>query len=295
MGHNLKRSKMITIKTLNGISIKQIHSAFVKAFADYVEPFDLTCKQLKYMIERRGCELNLSFGAFNGDDLVGFTLNGIGDWNGLLTAYDTGTGIIKEFRKQGIATNMFNESLPVLKKNKITQYLLEVIKTNSGAFDLYKKAGFTVTREFDYYISTKDKIEINQNKLSEDFQIKELENPDWDELKTFWDFEPSWQNSIDSIKRKIDYFKLLGIFIKETLAGYGIIEKHTGDIPQLAVAQQYRRRECATTLFKHLLEYDEAETYKIINSDAVYEPFKKFTKSINLSPGLGQYEMIMKI
>jgi len=83
---------MITIKTLTGISIEQIHEAFTKAFADYVEPFDLTYEQLKYMIERRGYNPDISLGAFNENELVAFTLNGIGEWNGELTAYDTGTG-----------------------------------------------------------------------------------------------------------------------------------------------------------------------------------------------------------
>lgn len=286
---------MITIKTLSAISIEQVHEAFAKAFSDYVEPIDLTCDELQYSIERRGYNPDLSFGAFNENELVGLTLNCIRQWNGELTAYDAGTGIIKEFRKQGIATRIFKESLPVLKENKITQYLPEVIKTNTGAFDLYKKAGFTVTREFDYFISTKDKIELDLEKLNENFQIKELKNPDWEELKTFWEFEPSWQNSIDSVKRKIEYFKILGIYIKENLAGYGIIERHTGDFPQFAIAPQYRRKCCATFLFKYLLEYDEAETFKFVNTDAAFEPFKKFAESINLSPGIGQYEIIMKL
>jgi len=286
---------MITIKTLTGISIEQIHKAFSKAFADYVEPMELTVKELQHGIERRGYNPDLSFGAFNGNELVGFTLNGIGEWNGELTVYDAGTGIIKDFRKQGIATRIFNESLPVLRENKITQYLLEVIITNTGAYDLYKKAGFTVTREFDYFISEKDKIKIDPNKLNNNFHIKEIENPDWDRFKTFWEFDPSWQNSIDSVKRKFDFFKVLGIFENENLAGYGIIEKHTGDIPQFAIAPQYRRKGCATMLFKHLLEYDEADTFKFVNTDAAHQSFKNFAASINLPAGLGQYEMIMKL
>ena len=44
---------MISIKKLNTISIETIYEVFVKAFADYVEPFNLTFQQLKYMSERR--------------------------------------------------------------------------------------------------------------------------------------------------------------------------------------------------------------------------------------------------
>jgi len=286
---------MVSIKQLSDISIEVIYEAFVNAFADYVEPFNLTFQQLKYMIERRGCSLSLSFGAFHGDELVGFTLNGIGDWNGDLTAYDTGTGIIKEFRKKGIATKMFNESLPVLREHNISQYLLEVIRTNTSAFDLYKKAGFKVSREFDYYSSTKDKLQIKANMLKKEFSIKEIVNPNWDLLKTFWDFVPSWQNSIDSINRKSDYFNIMGIFENDIIVGYGIVEKTTGDIPQLGIANKYRRKGLATALVRHLIEFSEGDEIKIINIDATYEPFKKFAESINLPPGFGQYEMKLEL
>lgn len=286
---------MISIKQLNAIRVETVYDTFAKAFSDYVEPFNLTFQQFKYMIERRGCNLNLSFGAFDDDELVGFTLNGIGVWNGQLTAYDTGTGIIKEFRKQGIASKMFNESLPVLRNNHITRYLLEVIHTNKPAFDLYKKSGFEVTREFDYYISSKDKIEIQESKLNKEFHIKEIDNPNWAQFKTFWDFEPSWQNSIDSINRKLDHFKILGIFDKNHIAGYGIIEKDTGDIPQLGIDKKYRRKGLASTLLHHLLQHSKSGEFKFINTCASYDPFKKFAYSINLPPGIGQYEMLLEL
>lgn len=286
---------MVHIKQLSDISFEVIYEAFVNAFADYVEPFNLTFQQLKYMIERRGCNLNLSFGAFSGDELVGFTLNGIGDWNGNLTAYDTGTGIIKEFRKKGIATKILNESLPVLREHNISQYLLEVIRSNTSAFELYKKAGFKVSREFDYYSSTKDKLQIKANILNKKFSIKEIVNPNWDLLKTFWDFAPSWQNSIDSINRKRDYFYIMGIFEKNTIVGYGIIEKTTGDIPQLGIANKSRKKGLATALVRHLIEVSEGDEIKIINTDATYGPFKKFAESINLPPGFGQYEMKLEL
>ena len=62
---------MITIKSLTGISIEQIHKTFTKAFSDYVEPLELTVHQLQYMTERRGYNPDLSFGAFDKNELVG--------------------------------------------------------------------------------------------------------------------------------------------------------------------------------------------------------------------------------
>ncbi|MFC2134695.1 GNAT family N-acetyltransferase [Bacteroidota bacterium] len=286
---------MISIKALNGISIETIHDAFTKAFSDYVEPIDLTLKQLQHMIERRGYTPELSFGAFSEEKLVGFTLNGTGEWEGELTAYDTGTGIVKEFRKQGIASRMFKESLPVLREYSIKQYLLEVIVTNTSAYELYKKAGFKVTRNFDYFVSTKDKISIEKDKLRDDLELKIIKTPDWKLFKSFWDFTPSWQNSIDAIKRKFEYFAIIGLFENEKLLGYGIIERHSGDIAQIAVDKSHRKEKIGTTLLHHLFRYAEIQRVKIVNSVADNESIRKFATRLGFPAGLGQYEMLLKL
>ena len=286
---------MIKIKQLNGTSFDVIHQAFKDAFSDYVEPFDLTNEELLYMFERRGYDLELSFGAFDNDKLVGITINGIGDWNGKFTAYDTGTGVVKAYRKQGIATKMFMESLPVLKKAGIEQYLLEVIKSNVGAFELYKKAGFSVVREFGYFKSNKHDLLYKKIIPQRDYTFRLLEKPDWEILSKFWDFQPSWQNSVDSLKRKIDFLKILGVFKNSELIGYGIIEKHTGDIPQFAISDKHRRQGIGTALFRVLINYSEIGSIKIINSDANYPAFDNFIENIGIAAGDGQYEMIMEI
>jgi ribosomal protein S18 acetylase RimI-like enzyme len=284
----------ISIETLGDISAQTIHDAFKQAFADYVEPFSLSIQQLMYMLERRGCDLDISFGAFSNDKLAGFVLNGIGNWESKRTAYDTGTGVVKEFRKKRIATRIFNDSLPVLQSNGISQYLLEVIRTNTSAFELYRKAGFGVTREFEYFISHKTDIHFPETSPDTAYTIKKIEEPNWDKLKSFWDYNPSWQNSIDSITRKLPYFTILGAFDKEELLGYGIIENHTGDIPQLAVGKEHRLRGLGTTLLENLVKISESDEIKIINTLAGYKPFNEFARSINLNPGHGQYEMLLE-
>ena len=51
---NTWRTKMIEIKTLEKIPFNKIYVAINDAFSDYVEPFDLTIEELRYMFERRG-------------------------------------------------------------------------------------------------------------------------------------------------------------------------------------------------------------------------------------------------
>lgn len=286
---------MIQIKTLENTPFEEIHKAAINAFSDYVEEFDVTLEELKYMVERRACDFSLSFGAFDDEKLVGFTLNGVGEWNGERTAYDTGTGIIREYRKQGIATRLFNESLPVLRKNNISQYLLEVIKTNTGAVDLYKKAGFKVTREFDYFTIDKEKLEIKEEEIKTKLNIKKVEKPNWEMYKTFWEFEPSWQNSIDSINRKFEYFDIVEAQLENELVGYGIIERHTGDIPLFAISPNHRRKKIGEVLFNKLIGHTDSNEIRITNSAADYNQFRSFVESLGLPAGFGQYEMILKL
>ena len=286
---------MIEIKTLADTPFNLIHRTFSDAFSDYSVPFNLTEEELKYMFERRGYDLSLSFGAFHDQKLVGITINGIGDWKGKLTAYDSGTGVIKEYRKQGIAKQMFRESLPVITKYGVKQYLLEVIKSNKKAFELYKKSGFKVVRELDYYQINKYDMVYKKTFNHSEFNFRIIGEPEWETLKSFWDFQPSWQNSIDSIKRKVNHLKILGAYKNSNLIGYGIIEPHTGDIPQIAISKNFRRRGVASSLFRVLINYSMVGSLKIINSDSSYKPFKNFMENMDIHPGDGQYEMVMEL
>ncbi|WP_300464939.1 GNAT family N-acetyltransferase [Desulfobacula sp.] len=283
------------IKPLTNTPIEQIHEAFLAAFSDYEEPVMFSVQQLKHMIERRGYEPDISYGAFENENLVGFTLNGLGEWNGRLTAYDTGTGIQKEYRSKGIATQIFEASLPVLKEKQIDQYLLEVIQINTSAVDLYKKLGFKISRTFDYYVASKKDFPEFKSKPGPGLTIKEIQTPDWQFLKTFWDMIPSWQNSIYAVERKKDCFKIFTICDGNTIVGYGIIEPATGDIPHLAISKSCRRNGYGTALLFHLIDQLDQDPFKLINIDSTLDTFKAFTKNLNLPPGHGQFEMMLTL
>lgn len=281
---------MTEVKTLRNTSLTDIYNAFIEAFFDYDEPVNLTYDGFKFMVERRGLNLDFSFGAFENNKLVGFTLNGIGKWNGNLTAYDTGTGVIKEFRNQGVALNLFTKSVPFLLENNINYYLLEVLKTNTKAFDLYKKAGFNVTREFDYYYQPVK--EINIESFNQTIQIIETNKPQWQLYQSFWDFKPSWQNSIDSIERKFEHFTFIEALLNNQTVGYAIIDKFTGDIPQFAVNSQFRNMGVASTLFYKLAKITNSVDLRIINTETGNNGIKELMKKLGIKAGSGQYEML---
>lgn len=185
-------------------------------------------------------------------------------------------------------------AVTLLKQKGFSQYLLEVIRINIPALQLYKKIDFEITREFDYYLAPTNDIRIDPSKLGlGNNRIVELEGVDWDLLRSFWDFNPSWQNSIESLTRKLPHFSFISLQGDDgTLLAYAILEKETGDVPQFAVAKGARRRGCGTVLLSHLASLAPGPVLRFINLEADYIPFKLFMEKCNIKPGHGQYEMM---
>lgn len=284
---------MIIIKTLKEISFKALYEVFKEAFKDY--EMQLTHNQLEAMLTRRGFVEELSFGAFDGGKLVSFTLNGIGKFQGINTAYDTGTATIEEYRGQGLASRIFNYSLPHLKEAGIHQYLLEVLQNNSQAISVYKKLDFVIVREFNYFSQLKNSIEIDHSKINIECSVDNIDLSYEKEMMAMWDFYPSWQNTFDSVSRQINDFKIIGATSKNDLVGYAILEENSGDITQLAVSKEHRRKGIGTLLFKELHDLNRYNSMKAINTEIDCESVSQFFTSVNLELKGTQFEMIRKL
>ncbi len=285
--------KMIEIRSLEDTSFEGLFEGFNLAFADY--EMQLNKNELQTMLFRRGFVPELSFGAFIEDSLVAFTFNGIGSFEGVKTAYDTGTGTIKEFRGKGLATRIFNYSIPFLKDAGVSQYLLEVLQHNTKAVSVYRKLGFEVSREFYYSVQKNENIRLNAKKMDPDIIIEETDFTLKDSMRRFWEFNPSWQNSFESISRKPNDFKILGAFRNSQLLGYCIFEPTSGDITQIAIDAKYRRIGLGTSLIKSALKYNMHHSLKAINTEINCDSMSEFLNSISMFPSGKQYEMIKEL
>jgi ribosomal protein S18 acetylase RimI-like enzyme len=197
---------METIQSLENLTIAEIYTAFGEAFKDY--DIQISQSELEIMISRRGFVPELSFGAFVDNRLVSFTLNGIGLFNGMKTAYDTGTGTIEAFRGKGLASRIFQYSVPELKKAGVQQYLLEVLQHNTNAVSVYRKQGFQVIREFNYFVEEAKNVRLDKFELSPNYQIRPIDLSLKEQMMACWDFSPSWQNSFEAIERRPTDFSL---------------------------------------------------------------------------------------
>jgi len=282
------------IKSLGNTSFDELFEADEQAFADYEVQLDK--EELRNMLERRGFDSGLSFAAFDNGRIVSFTCNGIGYFNGVPTAYDTGTGTIKEYRRKGLATQIFEYSIPYLKEEGIQQYLLEVLQHNTGAVSVYSKLGFEETNEFNYFKKEKEGIKNDIKTTDIACEIKFIELDEFKEvIPDFWDFVPSWQNSFESIKRAQEDFIYLGVFSEGKLIGYGVFEPASGDVTQIAVDKQFRRKGIGSLLFRRMLESNEHGSVKIINTDISCNSIVGFLQSKNIEISGKQFEMIKRL
>lgn len=284
---------MFSYDTLENIGIEKLHETFLNAFSDYQVKMDLPILKFQYMLQRRGYVAKASIRAFNDETLVGFVLNGVRNWDGKLTAYDTGTGVIETYRKQGITSNMLLNVRQLFKEMGVEQYLLEVIQSNTSALQLYKKQGFKILRDFECFHLDKNKYNpITTYKVE---HVNTINSNDWRELTEFWDFVPSWQNSIDSINVVSDAFIYSIVRLDDNIVGYGVIDKKTGDIAQIAVNKNYRRKGIARSILTDLMKNTESYNINVINVDGESRSMKDFLLKLGFECGVSQYEMILKL
>ncbi len=272
----------------------EIYDAFFEAFSDYLVQMDMHPGRFKAMNLRRGYDPHISMGAFHGDRLVGFILNGLRQWEGRPTAYDAGTGVVPEFRKMGITTRLFNDLLNVLRAKGVEVYLLEVIKENDPARELYLKQGFQISRGFSCHLAQREAIRTD-GECHARLEETSMTNLDWDALRQMWDFAPSWQNSIDSVMAAPDTFAVVTAHVDDDLAGYGIIEIGSGDIPQIVVAPDHRGNDIGRCMMARLATLTTSDMFAMFNVEEGSGATGEFAEALGLGHYTAQYEMMLDL
>lgn len=283
---------MIEYKILDGVPLEDIHPVFVQAFSDYQIQISLPLWKFEGMLRRRGYTAKASMGAFAEGRLAGFILNGVRDYQGARTVYDLGTGVIPEWRKQGLTSEMFQRVLEAVKAEGIEQYLLEVLTQNQAALTLYQKQGFEITRTLACYRRTKNglagpgEVEIAR--------VDSFNERLWGEVMTFWDYAPSWQNSTESVRAAAEQ---MGFFLARKagqLAGYGVVEYTSGDVPHLAVKPEHRRQGIGAALLAEMGRSIEKDHLAVLNVDTASQDSIAFFDALGFERFTDQYEMVLR-
>ena len=289
----MKDNNKYIIRSLERESFDCVADAFLRAFEDYDLTFDR--QRLRDMLVRRGADMELSFGAFYNGELVSFILNGIADYAGRKTAYDTGTGTVSSARGAGLIDRIFQWSLPRLRDAGVERYLLEVLTHNTPAIKIYRRMGFEITRRFDCFAGQIEDISIDSAE-NENLEVRRGRICDIERLQHFCDFAPSWQNSLSSILRAERTMEcLIACLSDNTPVGYLVAEPAYGDIAQIAVAPDYRRRGVARRLLRNIISLHACDNWRVVNIPDDYLPMKLFLQADGFGPICSQYEMVRSL
>ena len=276
---------------LNEGYFHELYAAFTEAFSDYVIPFALTEAQFRNHLNLTAVDLDRTVGFIENGRVIGFTLNGFGDWHGRKTVYDAGTGVVPDKRRRGVSARMFNMMMPMFRAAGVEQCLLEVITTNTGAINLYEKLGFKRVRRL-ALLQCDQKI-IGSHTHPENIEIREVDDPDWDEFSSFWSGTPSWQNSIDAVNRSRSLKAISGAFVNGKCVGYVVFSAKFGRIAQIAVSKEHRGRGIGTALLR-AVQNGTADGFsmQVINIDTSLDDAMNFFTKRGFYERLNQYEML---
>lgn len=271
-------------KTLANIDIDELLAIFNLSFSDYVVPFHLTKEVLVSKIAAEKLDLSISVGAFEEGKLVSFILQSEKLEDGQKIIYNGGTGVVPGSRGKGLVRKMYDFIIPVLKERKADVLLLEVIEGNAGAIRAYENLGFRVVRKLLCFRGS-----ITSGLGNSEISIKEMKDFPWENLRSFWDIEPSWQGSVFVLNPMPDHYTALGAYSDEKLVGYIIYNPEARKVHQIAVHKEYRNQGIGGGLFKAIAD---GQPIAINNVDDVSEETTVFLdKKVGLQNWLSQFEM----
>ena len=192
---------MLEIRTLDKLSFDQLITAFLKAFEGYFVKMPEDPEYYRERWQAAGLKFELSFGAFYRDQLVGFILHGVDRRDGQLIAFNTGTGVIPEFRGRHIVSKIYAHALPILRSAEIAKSKLEVIQQNHRAINVYRRVGFDTTRDYKCF---QGKLTVVPSTAS--LHQIEIDDLNWEEIPNQW--LQSWDHQRASlIKGPYQYYQ----------------------------------------------------------------------------------------
>ncbi len=276
----MKKKKIV--KNLEDTKFHVIMDCFLSAFKNYYVKMPKEHAFYKERWRMANVCLNLSYGMFVNDVLVGFIINAIGKRNNKLVAFNTGTGVIPEYRGQRIVNDLYKHAIPELKKNGSTHCRLEVIVENKIAIKAYRSIGFNRIKEYKCFGG-----EINVETYS-NYTLKQVDVHSFNWEKTNQNAY-SWDNHMNTIRKgNYNYYVVMR---DDTIESYFIANVRNGYVAQFDVLNDARYNwQRLFSAMKITLG-----TIKINNVDVKLDTKITQLHHFGLKNTVNQYEMEFKL
>ncbi|GGI55961.1 GNAT family N-acetyltransferase [Winogradskyella haliclonae] len=206
-----------------------IMECFLSAFENYFVKMPTDYDFYRERWNASGVRYDMSYGMFDSDKLVGFIIHAVDERQGYLTAYNSGTGVLPEYRGQRIVKSIYDYAMLELIKSGVAKCQLEVITENVKAIKSYEGIGFEIYKHYRCF-----KGEISSNS-KDDFELKKVlhHEMNWDAFSNQNVY--SWDNQKESlIKGNYDYYE---VHAKNILQSYFIMNSKSGYIAQFEILE----------------------------------------------------------
>ncbi|WP_306350058.1 GNAT family N-acetyltransferase [Flavobacterium sp. '19STA2R22 D10 B1'] len=267
------------VEKLSTVPFETLIDCFLKSFENYYVPLSTDPEYYRNRWNAANVRYDLSYGMFDEGKLVGFIINAIDSRNGHTTAFNTGTGVIPDYRGKQIVKTIYDYALPDLKNNGVTKCSLEVIQENTKAKHVYETIGFKINKEYRCFKghvtpSSEIPVELEEHNLSE---------IEWELLpnQSFY----SWDNHQNTIKK--GNYKYYSVETNDGPKGYFIINPTNGYIAQINAMNT--TEDAWNGLFNGVKQV--AETITINNVDSRLQEKIKQIQAAGLTHTVDQFEM----
>ncbi|MCK4571213.1 GNAT family N-acetyltransferase [Candidatus Bipolaricaulota bacterium] len=275
----------------------------MEAFAGYAMDASATKEEsMLFRMSKNSVNFEASAGAYNGDHLVGFTLIGIDEMDGnltaygedtgsILTAYDAGTGIIPGFRGHGLAKRMFDHALPGLQERGVKRFLLEVLQKNEPAIKAYQKSEFEITREFRCFVA--ETKSLRNLPSSAGIEVRPTNATTFERLIPEAEWIPSFENRFTAHSAIPDHVMFFGAYDGDECIGAIAYCQALNWLLSLLVKRSHRRRGVGKSLLQYLATTlpDTVSKLPALNVDGEDRGMQAFFEAVGFSHLIDQYEM----
>lgn len=264
----------------------------MEAFADYAMDASGTKEEsMMLRMSKNAVDYAASAGAYEDDRLVGFTLIGIDEVEDVLTAFDAGTGIIPDFRGQGLAKRMFDHALPELQDRGVKRFLLEVLQGNEPAIKAYQKSGFVITREFRCYVAETEHLRTLSQVAGIHVDIADAASFEGLIPEAKW--TPSFENRFSAHLAIPDCVTFISAFDGNECIGSIAYCRPLNWLLSLVVKRSHRRRGVGGALLNYLAATMLVDSPRLaaLNIDGKDTGMQAFFEGVGFNPLVDQYEM----
>ena len=277
-----------------------MHAAFNTAFADYPIPFTIGLPEFKRkFIERLRIQFAYSAGVWAAKEMVGFLFGVVNNYQGKLTAYNGGTGVVPAYRGQQLVHQMYQKLWPAYQALGVEQCVLEVLCQNARAVRSYEKSGFAIGQRFHCY-KLNGALKNTPNPAGVVLQM--VHHDQWPLYAQWWQAAPSFMDTVVRLKLYRPHLTLIEARAPQAQGGVEaetrgaiVFDARTGRISLLCVAPEHRHQGIGRALLRAAHRQRAGKSLSFLNLNSQHQDLHRWMLQSGFDNELDQYEMTCPI